>query len=175
MTFIKFLQKMCKVYGVSITDVMHFLEGDNVSVDIPMSLQRIYDIDVNKSETAKRLCNLIILFIKKYDDNDYEKAKSLLFIKEGFAILYREAVDPCPPNVFSLTICGLINFYDELNDLIRRDYSCRSSGVVNCPFHKKEIGKFTTPEENTMEITIKTNPDQEKEKELASLLQSIEL
>lgn len=165
---------MCKDEGVSITDVMHLLEGDNVSVDIPMSLQTIYDIDVNKSKIAKLLCCQIILFMKKDKDDDYDKMKSLLFIKAAFNILYQQAVDPCTPDVFSMTIRGLIDFLDDLMVLIYRDDSCRSFGVVNCPFNKKEMYE-RTPEENTMEVTIKTNPDEEKEKELDSLLQSIEL
>jgi hypothetical protein len=163
---------MCKDEGASITDVMHFLEGDNVSVDIPMSLQRIYDIEVNTNDNAKALCYEIIRFMK-YDDDD-DKVKSYLLINACFSILYRETVDPCTPKVFSLNICELANFYDNLNDLIRRDYSCMESGGVDCQFNKKEMDE-RTQEENTMEVTIKTNPDQEKEKELASLLQSIEL
>jgi hypothetical protein len=172
MTLIKFLQKMCKVNGVSITDVIYLLEGDNLSVDIPMSLQRIYDIEVNTNDNAKALCYEIIRFMK-YDDDD-DKVKSYLLINACFSVLYRETVDPCTPKVFSLNICELANFYDNLNDLIRRDYSCMESGVVDCQFNKKEMDE-RTQEENTMEVTIKTNPDQEKEKELDSLLQSIEL
>jgi hypothetical protein len=163
---------MCKDKGVSITDVMHFLEGDNVSVDIPMSLQRIYDIDVNTNKWAKIVCHEIIRFIRC--DDVYDKTKSLLLINAGFSTLYKETIDPCTPDVFFLKTCDLINFYDDLMVLIYRDDSCRTFGVVNCPFHKKEMYE-RTPEENTMEITIKTNPDEEKEKELDSLLQSIEL
>jgi hypothetical protein len=172
MTFIKFLQKKCKVYGVSITDVMHFLEGDNVSVDIPMSLQRIYDIDVNNNIVARFICDEIIRFLRC--TNDYDKVKSKLLINAGFSKLYKETIDPCAPDVFFLKTCDLINFYDDLMVLIYRDDSCRQFGVVDCPFNKKEMDE-RTPEENTMEVTIKTNPDQEKEKELDSLLQSIEL
>lgn len=172
MTFIKYLQKMCKVYGVSITNVMHFLEGDNLSVDIPMSLQRIYDIDVNTNRCAKFVCDEIIRFVRC--DNARDRAKSLLLINAGFSRLYKETIDPCIPDVFFLKTCDLINFYDELMVLVYRDDSCRQFGVVDCPFNKKEMDERTT-EENTMDVTIKTNPDQEKEKELASLLQSIEL
>ena len=172
MTLIKYLLKMCKDEGASITDVMHFLEGDNVSVDIPMSLQRIYDIEVNTNNCAKIVCDEIIRFLRC--TNAYDKAKSKLLINAGFSRLYIETIDPCTPDVFFMKTCDLINFYDDLMVLIYRDDSCRQFGVADCPFRKKEMDE-RTPEENTMEITIKTNPDQEKEKELASLLQSIEL
>jgi hypothetical protein len=158
---------------------MHFLEDDDsyflddyISVDI--NLQRIYYVDVNKVKFAKGVCGEIIRYMRYDDDDAYNKIKSLLFIEAGISIIYKECKDPCIPDVFSFTIRGLINFYDELMALIYRDESCMSSGGADCPFRKKEMDE-RTPEENTMEVTIKTNPDQEKEKELDSLLQSIEL
>jgi hypothetical protein len=129
---------------------------------------------VNKVKIAKGVCGEIIRYMRYDDDDKYNRYKSILYINAGFIIIYKECREPDAPNVFSMSIRGLMDFYDDLMTLIYRDESCMSSGGVDCPFRKKEMDE-RTPEENTMEVTIKTNPDQEKEKELASLLQSIEL
>ena len=149
----KYIEKCAREEGVSINELYRVLEGD-VCIDIPETMQSLYDVDIDANNSLKSLAGEIVEVARiRKKGATPEFTREMAYAQSWIYTLFIGAGETKLRKTYNMSIKEYIAYLEWLDD--------RIDGVVNT--HEKE--------QPTLNIAI--DPDYEKLENLKRFLGDI--